>query len=96
MSNAIKYISNLKRDYEPSDAEKELTMLLTRYKYSAEVDAMFTILFKDGTCYDTWYLFFDDNCVFRVQESGDGYIIMYSAPDISDKVVAYLKRLLYR
>ena len=71
MSNAIKYISDLKRDYEPSDAEKELTMLLTRYKYSAEVDAMFTILFKDGTCYDTWYLFFGDNCVFRVQESGD-------------------------
>ena len=94
MSNAIKYTSMLMRDYEPSEVEKELTLLLTRYKYLVEVDEMFTILFKEGTCYDTWNLFFGDNCVFSVQESGDGYIIMWSAPDISDRVVAYLKALL--
>lgn len=90
----IKYNAMLMRNDEPSEAEKELIGLLTKYKYSAEIDAMFTILFREGTCYDTWSLFFGEECVFSVQETGDGYVIMWSAPDLSEKVIGYLKLLL--
>ena len=88
----IKYGAFFSSLGEPTRAERRLTNVLRGYRYSTKIDEAFMLRFVEGSCWDSWVLLYEGECVFNVQESSDGYIINMTNKGITDEVVDNLEK----
>ena len=73
-------------DKKPGEIEKQLVESITKIKYTSLLPGGLVLEFKETQCWDNWYLYLGNDCIFHVQEIENGFSIIHSERALLEKI----------